>query len=308
MLKFRLVGGLFAVLCFGLAAVKAAEPSQSATSERRVELFAAAAKGEIDVELIAPSAREVWLRVANQTDQPLRIDLPDAFAAVPVLAQFAPGGFGGGGFGGGNFGGGGFGLPGMGGGNFGGGGLGGGGFAGGGGQGQGGQGLGGGFNNNNFGGGIGAGNMLGNGVGGGNQFGNGAPFRQGIFRVAAGRVGKIRAAAVCLEHGKPEPNSRMHYRIVPIQEFQSDPRIARICQLLASGEVSQNVAQAAAWHVANGLTWEELAAQDRSRSQYTGNEKFFTRDELELAMRVARAIEPAATSTRLMQTTSLSAK
>ncbi|MGN6544212.1 MAG: hypothetical protein ACTHK7_04130 [Aureliella sp.] len=266
----RLAVYLFAFMCFSVAHVQA--------DERRVELFAAAADGQIDVELTAPSAREVWLRVTNKTNEQLRIDLPDAFAAVPVLGQLAPQGNLGlgmpaGGFGNnlgigqniGNFGN----AP---------GGL------GQGGQGMGSQGLGGGFNN----GGNGIGNGVGN-IGGGNgmfnPLGNGAQMR-GMFRVPAGHTGKVRAATVCLEHGKPEPNSRMRYRIVPIAEFNSDPRIAYLCRMLADREITQNVAQAAAWHIANGLSWEELAAKDRVRSKYSGNQKFFNRDELQQSMRV----------------------
>lgn len=301
MLESRFACSLFAVLCFSFAHVEvpadeplglcgtslhATQPTERSLAGRQVEFFQAAANGEIEAELIAPSAREVWLRVTNKTNKLLSIDLPDAFAAVPVLAQLAPAGN--------------FGFPGAGQniGNFGNAQP---GFAQGGqglgGQGLGGsQGLGGGFNNGGNGGGnigggnVGGGNLFGNGIG--NGIGNGAPLR-GMFRVPAGRAGKVRAQTVCLEHGKPEPNSRMRYRIVPIEDFNSDPRIAHLCQQIASGKVTQNVAQAAAWHIANGLSWEELAAKDRVHSKYAGNQKFFTTEELELAMRVVRASEVA---------------
>ncbi len=66
--------------------------------ERAVELFAAMDAGEIEAEVIAPSPRQVFLRVNNKTNDMLKIELPKAFAAVPVLAQWQPGGFPGGGF------------------------------------------------------------------------------------------------------------------------------------------------------------------------------------------------------------------
>lgn len=322
MLESRFVCGLLAVLCssvghaevradepFGLCGTSrhATQPTENSLAGRQVELFKAVADGDIDAELIAPSAREVWLRVTNKTDKLLTIDLPDAFAAVPVLGQLAPAGnFGfpgagaGNNFGAGqNFGNFGNAQPGF---AQGGQGLAGQGL---GGQGIGGQGLGGGFNN----GGNGVGNLgLGN-VGGGNMLGNGignpAALR-GMFRVPAGRTGKVRAQTVCLEHGKPEPNSRMRYRLVPIEEFHGDPRIARICHLLASRQITQNVAQAAAWHIANDLSWEELAAKERSRSKYTGSQKFFTSSELREAMRVAQTLQPA-TSVLTFQTSTSSA-
>ncbi|MCC6511390.1 MAG: hypothetical protein IT423_19985 [Pirellulaceae bacterium] len=259
------------------------------TKERQVELFAAMESGDIETELIAPSARKVYLRVHNKSNELLSIKLPPTFAAVPVLAQFAPpgGGFPGGGLPGGGFPGGG--LPG--------GGFPGGGFPGGqglgvgGGQfGQGGggsQGLGGGFN----GGGANQG-VLGNGNGVGNQFGNafGNAFGnrgQGAFRVAPGRVGKVMAQTVCLEHGKPDPTSKIKYRIVPLDQFgNQDPRIAEVCRLLAQNRITQNVAQAAAWHVTDGLSWGELAAKDRVHSKYTGDVKFFSAEELETAAKL----------------------
>ena len=80
--------------------------------------------GDIEVQFIPKNAEEARVLVKNKTKQPLRIEMPAAFAGVPVLAQFGGGGMGGGGMGGGGMGGGG-GGQGMGGG-MGGGGMGGG--------------------------------------------------------------------------------------------------------------------------------------------------------------------------------------
>jgi len=66
---------------------------------------------------------------------------------------------------------------------------------------------------------------------------------------------------VCLEHGKREPTARMPYRLTAIEKVSQDPKIALILGGLASGHLSQKVAQAAAWHLANGRTWEQLAAE-----------------------------------------------
>lgn len=53
----------------------------------------------------------------------------------------------------------------------------------------------------------------------GNVFGNGLGNRgRGAFRVAPGRVGKVMAQTVCLEHGKPDPTSKIKYRIVPLDQ------------------------------------------------------------------------------------------
>ena len=79
----------------------------------------------------------------------------------------------------------------------------------------------------------------------------------------------------------------MKYIIVPLEQFNADPKVTELCRLLGEGKVKQNIAQAAAWNMANGMTWDSLAKKNRRESQYTGNEKYFTQDELRAAVNVA---------------------
>ena len=72
---------------------------------KNVELFEGMHNGDLDVTIIAKSDHAGRVIIANKTGKPVNIKLPEAFAAVPVVAQF--GGGGGGGQGGGGFGGGG---------------------------------------------------------------------------------------------------------------------------------------------------------------------------------------------------------
>ena len=51
------------------------------------ELFAAIDSGQIEVKVYPRDSRQVRLVVTNKTTQPLSIAMPEAFAAVPVLAQ-----------------------------------------------------------------------------------------------------------------------------------------------------------------------------------------------------------------------------
>ncbi|MBC8875219.1 MAG: hypothetical protein H8E44_37835 [Planctomycetes bacterium] len=160
---------------------------------------------------------------------------------------------------------------GFGGGGLGGGGLGGGGLGGGGGGGQ--QGFGGGFG--------------GGGLGGGGGFGGGGLGGGGMFNVAPGRVGKLKVATVCLEHGKSDPNPRVPYEIRPIESFTKDQKVIEVVKMLGRGEVPRNTAQATVWHLANGLSWPELAHKDRIRLRSGYAEKYFAPQEIALAMRVA---------------------
>jgi len=174
-----------------------------------VEMFSALEEGQIDVRVIPENSTKCRLRLENKTDKPLSIRLPDAFAGVPVLAQFDDGGFDGGGFDGG----------------------------GGGGQ--------------SFGGGMGGGR---GGMGG------------GFFNVLPEKVGIVEITTVCLEHGKPEPRPAMKYRIVPIEQYTDKAEVHELCRMLGKGMMPQRVAQVAAWHLANGMSWQELAAKQIRRA------------------------------------------
>ena len=216
-----------------------------------IDMFEAMSEGEVEVIIRTKSASDSNLIVTNNSDKPLAIQMPATFSAVPVMRQGlgVPGGGGGGGFGGQ---GGGFGGQ---------GGFGGGGFAGN-------QGLGGGF-----GGGFGGGGFGGQGGGGfgGGGFGGGG----GVFNIPPGRTGKVSVKTVCLEEGKPDPKSRIEYRIQPLDQLNSDPKIAEMCRMLANDEITQPVAQAAAWNVANGLSWQELLVKNRIERMDGSFERYF---------------------------------
>jgi hypothetical protein len=241
---------LVAISAVSANAAKRSRVKTAPKDSKQVELFAAIKSGDIEVQFIPKDATVANLMIKNKTDKPLSIRLPAAVAAVPVLAQF---GGGGGGFGGGGLGGGGGGL--------------------GGGGGGGGQGLGGGMGGGGLGGGGGGG--FGGGGGGG-----------GFFNVAPAKTGKIKVPCLCLEHGKPDPTPRMKYKIVPIETFTKNAKVIEIVKMLGRGEVPQNAAQAAAWNLANGLSWSKLAAKNRIESRFTGNVRFFNSRELAIAMRI----------------------
>ena len=228
-----------------------------------VDVFEAIASGDIEVQLIPKDVRAANFIVKNKTKKPLAVKLPEAFAGVPVLAQFGGGGFGGGGLGGGGFGGG----------------VGGNGLGGGINQGFGG-GFGGGLGGGGFGGGGGRGGFGGGGLGGGG-FGGGG----GLFNIPAGKVGKTKLSIVCLEHGKKDPNPHVKYEIKPLESLSENPEIAEICKMMANDQIPRDSAQASAWHIENGLSWRELATKDRVRLSNGYTEKYFNYQTLMVAKR-----------------------
>lgn len=116
------------------------------------------------------------------------------------------------------------------------------------------------------------------------------------FTVPAGKTLTLRVPLVCLEYGLNEPTPRMSYRLSPLAAFSEDPRLALLLGGLASGHVPQNVAQAAAWHVSSGRSWEQLstevvkgAGSTPDRPVFSAAELLAARQAVEIATRVTAA-------------------
>jgi len=229
--------------CAGLSAAERAKPIEADT----VEMFSAIENGQIDVKLIPKDSKLCRVLVENKTKQPLNVQLPEAFAGVPVLKQGLGGAGGLGGFGGG-------------------GNLGGGSSYGGGGGSQG------------FGGGMGG--YGGGGMGGMGGFGGG-----GFMNVPAEKVGKLQITTVCLEHGKSEPRAAIPYKIVPIDQFTDKKEVHEVCKMLGYNRMPQRVAQVAAWHLNSEMSWPELAAKKLKFANGTWR-PYFSPMEIQAAMQV----------------------
>ena len=232
------------------------------SSEQAIDLFKAIEKELVSVKFIPLAASRANVVIENEGDDPIDLVLPQAFGAVHVLAQFGGQGAGGLGQGGGFQGG-----------------------AGGGGLGAGGAGqnLGGGFGGGGgFQGGAGGGGFQGGGLqgGAGGGFGGGLGGGGGFFRVKPDRKATLKVKTFCLQHGRPDPNPRMKYAIVPLETVSKSKLIESLCQDLGSGRLTQEVAQAVAWHEANELNWDRLARLNRRESRYTGIERMFNLDQL----------------------------
>ncbi len=199
-------------------------------SARQVELFDAIEEDELDVKMIPKDSKGGNLLIENKTKEPLTVQMPDGFVGVHIHKQI--GGLGGGGLGG--LGGGGLGGGGL-------GGLGGGGLGGGGGQG--------------VGGGLGGGGLGGGGLGGGG----------GFFSIPAETVARIPYKSVCLNYGKAEPNPKMNYEIRPVNSFTEDETLQALIGLVGTGNIDPEIAQAAAWHLSDGMSWAELANMREER-------------------------------------------
>ena len=210
-----------------------------------VEMFAAMKSGDIDVKFIPKDDREARVMFTNKTKRPLSVRLPEAFAAVPVLAQR--------------------GAPGM-------GGMGGG--------------MGGGMNQM-MGGGMG-------GMGGGMMNMPAEKMDDGIsITIVAGKMASYKIVTVCLEHGKRDPRPAVPYEIRPLETVSTKPGVAELLTLLGYGRIDQRGAQAAAWHLANDMSWEQLS-QKRIQTVLGDGGSYFTPDQIAIGVDVAQIATTAA--------------
>ena len=123
---------------------------------------------------------------------------------------------------------------------------------------MGGGGMGGGGGGQAMGGGMGGGGMGGGGMGGGGM-GGGGMGGGGFFSIPAEKVVSLQFNSVCLEHGKPEPSGNSKYTLVPLSRVNSDPVLYRLMTKVATGKVDSQAAQAAAWHLTDKMSFNELA-------------------------------------------------
>ncbi|MCH9652780.1 MAG: hypothetical protein K0U86_03865 [Planctomycetes bacterium] len=142
-----------------------------------------------------------------------------------------------------------------------------------GGQGQGGQGGG----QTTGGGGQGG---LGGGLGG--QGGAGGAGG-GFFSIPPEKTVYVPYTSVCLEHGKLEPAPRMDYRMVRTEEMVKDPALQELLKFVATGRVNQQAGQAAAWHLANKMSWQQLASKSVKHLGGAPSTPYFKTNEIQFA-------------------------
>ena len=139
--------------------------------------------------------------------------------------------------------------------------------------------------------GMGGGMMGGGGGMGGGMGGMGGGGGGGMFNIAPDKVQKVKIATVCLDHGLTDPNPRVAYKPIPIDSYAKDPAIAELVKMMCLRQLDQHSAQAAAWHIQNGLTWETLSNKVGIKHIDGSKEAYFTAAQLErafVAVRFAR--------------------
>ncbi|MGC3968045.1 MAG: hypothetical protein QM775_11950 [Pirellulales bacterium] len=79
-----------------------------------------------------------------------------------------------------------------------------------------------------------------------------------VFAIPPESVREFRVGTVCVEHGKPNPRNSVKYELVRPEEAGVGPELQDVLVQSRGGKLDRDVVQAAAWHLANDKTWDEL--------------------------------------------------
>jgi hypothetical protein len=125
---------------------------------------------------------------------------------------------------------------------------------------------------------------VGGGMGG---MGGGMGMGMGMMNVPADKVRQFKVATVCLEHGKPEPRAHIPYEIKPLDDVTTSGEVKELLTAFGKQGLSQRATQAAAWHLASGLSWDELVNK-RIEHLDGSSEVWFNPKEINSAMQMAQ--------------------
>ncbi|MDB5343220.1 MAG: hypothetical protein JWP89_1597 [Schlesneria sp.] len=88
---------------------------------------------------------------------------------------------------------------------------------------------------------------------GNNQFPGGF-----MFSIPPEKTVQLAFNSVCLNYGRREPHAGMKYKLAKAESVTTDPVLLQLLEDY-SPRTARDAQQAAAWHLANGLTWEQIA-------------------------------------------------
>jgi hypothetical protein len=80
---------------------------------------------------------------------------------------------------------------------------------------------------------------------------------QALLNVPPEGFNQFAARAVCLDRAKGGPSPFILYQVRPLSQICNKPELVEICRMLST-DLNRRVVQAAAWHVANNLDWQQL--------------------------------------------------
>ena len=114
------------------------------------------------------------------------------------------------------------------------------------------------------------------------------------MNIPAEKTAKFKVPLICLEHGKLDPRASVPYEIKPIESFTKNTSVQQLCSMLGYGNLNQRVAQVAAWNLADGMSFDQLASK---QLEVLGSppQPYFSQQEVQAAVAVVgQAVAQAA--------------
>lgn len=134
------------------------------------------------------------------------------------------------------------------------------------------------------------------------------PAMPPFFNIAPEKTAQVKLVGLCLEHDRSAPKPKIAYQLQPLDRVTDKPGVYELCAMVARGEVSQQAAQAAAWHLNNSLSWKQLKAKRTRFGAVQLPEAYFTTRELAEGEKAASKALELARAGRTASSASLSAK
>jgi hypothetical protein len=94
-------------------------------------------------------------------------------------------------------------------------------------------------------------------------------------------------AVVCLDHGLRNPSSSAPYKMVPADDHVDRPEVVELLKAFGTGELNHAAVQAAAWHLNNDMSWEQLVAKRQGTRRTPNRPPYFTGDQIRAGMAYA---------------------
>jgi hypothetical protein len=86
----------------------------------------------------------------------------------------------------------------------------------------------------------------------------------------------------------------MTYRIMPVEEYTANPALQQLIRLVGTRKIDPQIAQAAAWHLTDDMSWNELAAKEVKRLGGVPNTPYFSPEQLRMAQQLVAVAESRA--------------
>ncbi len=116
------------------------------------------------------------------------------------------------------------------------------------------------------------------------KLGIGCPYADGseinTFCFIPGRAAHLQLRSVCLEHDRAGPSPKHHYEVRRMDQVTNVKGVYEICVMMGRGEIDHQVAQVAAWHLNNQITWRQLWDESQHGPAGMGPRNGMTRRQL----------------------------